>query len=80
MSSTAVTVADEHPDGRALFDRTTFATYNAGEGRVRQLRREAEKRGLGPNASKPHCSSTATVRVPFPHQHEHQDCTTITRP
>ncbi len=27
----------------------TFAAYNAGPGRVRQLRREAEKRGLNPN-------------------------------
>ena len=31
---------------KALF---TFASYNAGPGRVRQLRREAEKRGLDPN-------------------------------
>jgi membrane-bound lytic murein transglycosylase MltF len=27
----------------------TFASYNAGPGRVRSLRREAEKRGLDPN-------------------------------
>ena len=27
----------------------TFASYNAGPGRLRQLRREAEKRGLDPN-------------------------------
>ena len=27
----------------------TFASYNAGPGRVRQLRREAAKRGLDPN-------------------------------
>jgi membrane-bound lytic murein transglycosylase MltF len=27
----------------------TFAAYNAGPGRLRQLRREAEKRGLDPN-------------------------------
>ena len=31
---------------KALF---TFASYNAGPGRIRQLRREAEKRGLNPN-------------------------------
>jgi membrane-bound lytic murein transglycosylase MltF len=31
---------------KALF---TFAAYNAGPGRIRQLRREAEKRGLDPN-------------------------------
>ena len=31
---------------KALF---TFAAYNAGGGRVRQLRREAEQRGLNPN-------------------------------
>ena len=27
----------------------TFASYNAGPGRIRQLRREAEKKGLNPN-------------------------------
>ena len=27
----------------------TFAAYNAGPGRLRQLRRETEKRGLDPN-------------------------------
>ena len=27
----------------------TFASYNAGPGRIRQLRREAQKRGLNPN-------------------------------
>jgi membrane-bound lytic murein transglycosylase MltF len=27
----------------------TFAAYNAGPGRLRQLRREAEKKGLNPN-------------------------------
>ena len=27
----------------------TFASYNAGPGRLRQLRRETEKRGLNPN-------------------------------
>jgi membrane-bound lytic murein transglycosylase MltF len=31
---------------KALF---TFASYNAGPGRIRQLRRETEKRGLNPN-------------------------------
>jgi len=31
---------------KALF---TFASYNAGPGRVRRLRREAEKAGLDPN-------------------------------
>jgi membrane-bound lytic murein transglycosylase MltF len=31
---------------KALF---TFASYNAGPARIRQLRREAEKRGLNPN-------------------------------
>ena len=40
--------ADEPMDdlNKALF---TFASYNAGPGRVRGLRREAEKRGLNPN-------------------------------
>ena len=39
---------DEPMDGlnKALF---AFASYNAGPGRIRQLRREAEKRGLDPN-------------------------------
>jgi membrane-bound lytic murein transglycosylase MltF len=31
---------------KALF---TFASYNAGPGRIRQLRRQAERRGLNPN-------------------------------
>jgi membrane-bound lytic murein transglycosylase MltF len=30
-------------------DLMTFASYNAGPGRIRQLRRETEKRGLNPN-------------------------------
>ena len=30
-------------------DLMTFASYNAGPGRIRQLRRETEKRGLDPN-------------------------------
>ena len=34
------------PVNKMLF---TFASYNAGPGRVRQLRREAEKEGLNPN-------------------------------
>ena len=40
--------ADEPMDdlNKALM---TFASYNAGPGRIRQLRREAEKRGLNPN-------------------------------
>jgi membrane-bound lytic murein transglycosylase MltF len=40
--------ADEPMDqlNKALF---TFASYNAGPGRIRQLRREAEKRDLNPN-------------------------------
>ena len=40
--------ADEPMDNlnKALM---TFASYNAGPGRVRQLRRETEKRGLNPN-------------------------------
>jgi membrane-bound lytic murein transglycosylase MltF len=40
--------ADEPMDelNKGLF---TFASYNAGPGRIRQLRRETEKRGLNPN-------------------------------
>ena len=37
----------------------TFAAYNAGPGRVRQLRREAEQRGLNPTSG----SATSSDRV-----------------
>ncbi len=41
----------------------TFASYNAGPGRVRQLRREAEKRGLDPNVWFGNVEQIASERV-----------------
>jgi membrane-bound lytic murein transglycosylase MltF len=41
----------------------TFAAYNAGPGRVRQLRREAEKRGLNPNVWFGHVERVASERI-----------------
>ena len=48
------------PLNKALF---TFASYNAGPGRVRQLRREAEKRGLNPNVWFGNVEQIASERV-----------------
>jgi membrane-bound lytic murein transglycosylase MltF len=45
---------------RGLF---TFAAYNAGPGRVRQLRREAEARGLDPNVWFGHVEQVASERI-----------------
>jgi membrane-bound lytic murein transglycosylase MltF len=45
---------------KALF---TFASYNAGPGRVRQLRREAEKRGLNPNVWFNNVEQIASERI-----------------
>ncbi len=45
---------------KALF---TFASYNAGPGRVRQLRREAEKRGLNPNVWFGNVEQIASERI-----------------
>jgi membrane-bound lytic murein transglycosylase MltF len=42
----------------------TFAAYNAGPGRLRQLRRETEKRGLDPNLWATCRSMTAAARLP----------------
>jgi membrane-bound lytic murein transglycosylase MltF len=41
----------------------TFAAYNAGPGRVRQLRREAEKRGLNPNVWFGNVERVASERI-----------------
>jgi membrane-bound lytic murein transglycosylase MltF len=41
----------------------TFASYNAGPGRVRQLRREAEKRGLDPNVWFDNVERVASERI-----------------
>jgi len=41
----------------------TFASYNAGPGRVRQLRREAEKRGLNPNVWFGNVEQIASERI-----------------
>ncbi len=40
-----------------------FAAYNAGPGRVRQLRREAEKRGLDPNVWFGNVERVASERI-----------------
>ena len=48
------------PLNKGLF---TFASYNAGPGRVRQLRREAEKRGLDPNVWFGNVEQVASERV-----------------
>jgi membrane-bound lytic murein transglycosylase MltF len=54
--------ADEPMDklNKALF---TFASYNAGPGRVRQLRRLAEKRGLDPNVWFGNVEQIASERI-----------------
>ncbi len=41
----------------------TFASYNAGPGRVRQLRRETEKRGLNPNVWFGNVERVASERI-----------------
>ena len=41
----------------------TFAAYNAGPGRLRQLRREAEKRGLDPNVWFGNVERVASERI-----------------
>ncbi|HVO09762.1 MAG TPA: transporter substrate-binding domain-containing protein [Vicinamibacteria bacterium] len=48
------------PLDKGLF---TFASYNAGPGRVRQLRREAEKRGLDPNVWFGNVEQIASQRI-----------------
>jgi membrane-bound lytic murein transglycosylase MltF len=40
-----------------------FASYNAGPGRIRQLRREAEKRGLNPNVWFGNVERVASERI-----------------
>jgi membrane-bound lytic murein transglycosylase MltF len=45
---------------KALF---TFASYNAGPGRIRQLRREAEERGLNPNVWFNNVERVASERI-----------------
>ncbi len=41
----------------------TFASYNAGPGRLRQLRRETEKRGLDPNVWFGNVERVASERI-----------------
>jgi membrane-bound lytic murein transglycosylase MltF len=54
--------ADEPMDdlNKALM---TFASYNAGPGRIRQLRREAEKKGLNPNVWFGNVERVASERI-----------------
>ena len=40
-----------------------FASYNAGPGRIRQLRREAQKRGLDPNVWFGNVEQIASERI-----------------
>ena len=48
------------PLDKALF---TFAAYNAGPGRIRRLRQEAEQRGLDPNRCFNHVERIAAERI-----------------
>jgi len=48
------------PLNKGLF---TFASYNAGPGRVRQLRREAAARGLDPNVWFGNVEQIASERI-----------------
>jgi membrane-bound lytic murein transglycosylase MltF len=48
------------PLDKGLF---AFASYNAGPGRIRQLRREAEKRGLDPNVWFGNVEQIASERI-----------------
>jgi membrane-bound lytic murein transglycosylase MltF len=41
----------------------TFASYNAGPGRIRQLRKETEKRGLNPNVWFGNVEQIASERI-----------------
>jgi len=41
----------------------TFASYNAGPGRIRRLRKEAEKRGLDPNVWFGNVEQVASERI-----------------
>ena len=41
----------------------TFASYNAGPGRIKQLRREAEKQGLDPNVWIGNVERVASARI-----------------
>ena len=41
----------------------TFASYNAGPGRIKQLRREAEKQGLDPNVWMGNVERVASARI-----------------
>jgi membrane-bound lytic murein transglycosylase MltF len=49
----------------------TFASYNAGPGRVRQLRREAEKKGLNPNVWFDNVERVASERIGGQCLHRH---------
>ena len=49
MRATADAFFKDEPMDKLNKGLFTFASYNAGPGRIRQLRREAEKRGLDPN-------------------------------
>ena len=50
-------------DGQSEQGLMTFASYNAGPGRLRQLRRETEKRGLDPNVWFGNVERVASERI-----------------
>jgi membrane-bound lytic murein transglycosylase MltF len=66
-SNTCRSVRDTYAENEPMDDLNkglfTFASYNAGPGRVSQLRREAEKRGLNPNVWFGNVEQIASERI-----------------
>lgn len=54
---------NNEPMDRLNKELFTFASYNAGPGRIRQLRKEAEKRGLDPNVWFGNVEQMASERI-----------------
>jgi membrane-bound lytic murein transglycosylase MltF len=63
MRTMADTYFKDEPMDRLNKGLFTFASYNAGPGRVRQLRREAKKRGLDPNVWFGNVEQIASERI-----------------
>ena len=63
MRATADAFFKDEPMDELNKELFTFASYNAGPGRIRQLRREAEKRGLDPNVWFGNVESIVAERV-----------------
>ena len=53
----------DEPMGKLNKPLMTFAAYNAGPGRLKQLRRETEKRGLDPNVWFGNVERVASERI-----------------